>query len=192
VNPTDTTVTITNVYDNQLAGSIGGPPVPFQMAPGEVETFEVQADITASTTNVVTVEAEDSSGLKKCVATDSVTVTIDPCKVQGGAVKIDKNKLEWRITNTGSTDVYLEKIEIAWPDGNGKLKKIKFANHEIYKPDLDPPSAMIEEGWRGDLKKRKLKKGKTEKLKFEFEHDASKTGAYDVTVTFDNGCVIVF
>jgi hypothetical protein len=163
------------------------------LASGAEVLYIEEADNLETTTSRVTVSGTLPDG-RLCLAQDEVTVVVDRCKVDGGEVKIKDNKLEWKITNSGPSDIFIERIEITWPDANGGIKKIKRDGDELYKQLLAPTSAMIDSGWKDPKPdKRRIKDGETDTLKFEFERDAdTDAGKYTVVVEFDNGCVIVF
>jgi len=108
-------------------------------------------------------------------------------------VKFDKKKMIVKITNNGTAAAYLTSIDLNWPFAvNGTLNNIKLAGDDIY-----PGAAvgggsvdLLEAQLVADQNKRKIDKGKSEDLTFEFQNNASKTlSDYFLTVAF--GAVIL-
>jgi hypothetical protein len=109
------------------------------------------------------------------------------------SLEIKKNKVKWGITNAGSDPLVIRRIELTWPAGNGKLKKVKL-NGDIFTQQQVPPSTTIESGWAGNLADRTIKPGETKKLEFEFQNNAGTNQAdYQIRVTFmGDNCAIQF
>lgn len=150
-------------------------------------------------------------------------VTINGCSQITAAPNwsVDKkhpNKIKWELTNTGTTKVFLRKVNIGWPSPtNGGIVKGKL-NKDWFKPAVPQAPAetaptlptnrlTIDEtdvspavAFTGDLKKRTIDDGKTKKFELEFENNAATGDAsfdllYRIQVSFDQGnagpCTIV-
>jgi hypothetical protein len=185
---TDVTVTDT------ILGSIAGP---FDLASDDSQTFTETTSIDGTTVNVGTASGNLADG-SACSASDQVIVEAlgpPPCNVSGEpTIKLDKKKLEWKITNTGTQPAVIDRIEISWPnDVNGFLDKVKVGKHEIVSANQPGPGAVITT-FVGDPKHLKIDAGKTVTMKFEFEHNVSKTVSdYSLLkIGFAEGCEVVF
>jgi hypothetical protein len=175
------------------------PGSPIDLLAGEVTDPPLMATVfvTEPVTNTVTVKGIAPDGTE-CSAMDTNTVTVaetPPCTVSGEpTIKLDKKKLEWNITNTGTQPAVIDRIEISWPnDINGFLDKVKVGKHEIVSANQPGPSAVMTT-FVGDPKHLKIDPGKTVKMKFEFEHNVSKTVSdYGILqIGFAEGCEVVF
>ncbi|MCF7765327.1 MAG: hypothetical protein K9N62_16795 [Verrucomicrobia bacterium] len=121
------------------------------------------------------------------------------CNLAVGALKFDKNKVQLPIKNAGTQDVFLSEVTLAWPSANGGLKKISL-NHDVWKaPAVDSPidfNITDFDAFNTDTNTRRIEKGKTKTLVFEFEHDVDKDATHYSAGTArfgaDDSCVIVF
>jgi hypothetical protein len=187
-----TNLEITEVVDNPL-GAIDACEGP--LAAGTDKECSVVAQLTPSyepITNVVDVTAK-TTGLT-CVAKDQATVSFMGCTVAGeNTLTIRDDKVEWRLTNTGSKVVTIDNISLDWPQDHGNLKKIKRDRDEIFSGSVPPPSATIT-SFSNNLDKRQIKPGETRKLIFEFDAKLPGTTAeeYDITINFDEYCSVTF
>jgi hypothetical protein len=122
--------------------------------------------------------------------TKTLTEVVDPCDgIDITPKNFSGDKMEWHVVNTTTDDIFIDAIWIDWPPSHNKLKRVKLDAGTLWdEQDEDPPSWMPP--WStGDLNKRKIKKGQTRTLKFEFDKDASSP-VYSLVVTFNNGCSI--
>ena len=91
-------------------------------------------------------------------------------------------------------DEIISALNLTWPSAtNGTLKKVKLDGDVIYdKPDIAGGTANLTAAqFQGDQNKRKIKKGQSDVLTFEFEKNASTNLAnYTGTLTFGPGCVL--
>jgi hypothetical protein len=188
----NTATTDVVLYDSVL-GQIAGP---FDLPANETMTFQESATITATTSNIATVVGVQD--INQCIANASATVTVEgppppECKALGAStLRIDDDKIEWKITNQGSDRLTISIIEIDWPAAKGNLTKVKRDRDEIFKGSLAPPSATIT-SFTNKLDKRQLKAGEQRKLVFEFSKKYKGTaGDYKITVNFAEGCSVTF
>jgi len=96
------------------------------------------------------------------------------------------------IKNNGSVDEIISAINLTWPAAtNGKLKKVKLDGDVIYdSPDIAGGTANLTTAQLvGDQNKRKIGKGQSDVLTFEFEKNAdTDLSHYTGTVSFGTGC----
>jgi len=99
-------------------------------------------------------------------------------------------QVSWKITINGALPLDISSIYLAWPSVNKKEVKVLLNGVEICSPDLVPPSATINSGWKGTVAARTIGAGKTGTLTFEFESTATCTdqSGYTINVQFSSGC----
>lgn len=125
---------------------------------------------------------------------DEANVTLDVkclwCQVSGSdALTFSGKQVSWKITNNGAEPQDISSIYLAWPSVNKKEMKVMLDGVEIYSPDLVPPSATINSGWKGTVAARTIGPGKTATLTFEFESNAcTDQSGYNIDVQFSSGC----
>jgi hypothetical protein len=122
--------------------------------------------------------------------TKTFTATLDPCD---GIDIIPKSfsgdKMEWYVVNSTPLDIFIDSIYIDWPPSHDQLNKVKLDGDTLWDGDDENPPSWMPPWSTGDPNKRKIKKGDTRTLKFEFKSDASSM-TYDLIVTFNNGCTL--
>lgn len=179
-----TDLTGVSLVDN-LLGQVGGP---VNLASGESVIFQASALLSETTTNIVDVSG--MAGNEICTASDSTTVNVIPCTVEAESnITFDGDKLKWNVTNTSAFALDISRITITWPFENGFLKEIKLDGDSIHKGLFSPTTAVIDNGWEGDVDKRTIKAGETDRLEFKFDNDVVLD---DVTimVEFASGCSV--
>ena len=125
---------------------------------------------------------------------DQANVTLNVsclwCQVSGSeALTFSGKQVSWKITNNGAEPQDISSIYLAWPSVNKKEMKVMLNGVEIYSPDLVPPSATINSGWKGTVAARTIGPGKTATLTFEFETTAcTDQNGYTINVQFSSGC----
>ena len=115
------------------------------------------------------------------------------CAVSTGLTTFENNKFSWTITNNGTSTTTIGAITLGWPTTNGKLKKIKFDNDDIWTAGTAAPFAQIVSGWHDDVRRRQLAPGQSAALKFEFDSNIDWNEAnYSIFVDFEEGCSVEF
>ena len=108
--------------------------------------------------------------------------------------KCKDRQVKITIKNNGSVDEFITAVNLTWPSAtNGKLKKVKLDGDVIYdKPDIAGGTANLTAAQlAADQNKRKIKKGQTDVLTFEFEKKAdTNLPHYTGTVSFGPNCVL--
>jgi hypothetical protein len=98
------------------------------------------------------------------------------------------NDAWWIVTNGSSTAITIIGINIDWPYSNGELYDASWNGSIIWDTGDSIPPAIISSDWTGAS--RVVDPGQSSQLRFSFEHNAfSWEYAYDLFVTFDNGCM---
>jgi len=117
----------------------------------------------------------------------SCNFTITKKEVKDRQVKIT-------IKNNGNVDEIITALNLTWPAAtNGTLKKIKLDGDVIYdKPDIAGGTANLTLAQlTADPNKRKIKKGQSDVLIFEFEKNADKDLThYTGSLSFGPNCVL--
>ena len=125
-------------------------------------------------------------------ATVSIEVKCKPCE-GGSSLAISGKQVSWQITNYAVSPISISSIYLAWPTANGKETSVRLNGVEIYSPDLNPPSATINTGWKVNAAGRSIGAGQTSTLAFLFANTASTTqNAYTIQVQLDPGCSLSF
>ena len=120
--------------------------------------------------------------------TKTLIVVIDPCDgIEIIPKKLTGDKIEWQVVNTTTVDIFIDAILIEWPPSHNKLKKVKLDAGTLWDMGDDNPPSSMPPWSTEDSNKRKVKKGQTRNLKFEFDSDADSP-VYNLVVTFNNGC----
>jgi hypothetical protein len=117
-----------------------------------------------------------------------------PCNLQITTKEVKDRQVRITIRNNGSADVIISALNLTWPSAtNGTLKKIKLDGDVIYdKPDIAGGTATLTSAQLvKDQNHRKIKKGQSDVLIFEFEKNADKNLAnYTGTVSFGPNCLL--
>ena len=147
-------------------------------------------------TNNVTVTAKTPTGVVLTASDDaSVLIKVGGGSSEGGTVvasapQVKKNKLVVQLTNTGTTAVTLESLQLTWPSANKALKKVRMGGVTIFDVKT-PPGQISISAWKGAASARTLAVGESLRLEIEFEHGAVKTlSSYDLTADFGAGLVL--
>jgi hypothetical protein len=138
--------------------------------------------------NTGVVQPDDSGGPSTTVTGAKVADLSDP------------KKFLWSLTNTGTQDVFLTNLYVAWPDGTngqGQLRRVKLGTPEIAKDVKDATSPTVlpeDKAFEPDANRRKLKKGETKVLEIEFTVGTVFRSQDDflVVATFSNGDEVTF
>jgi hypothetical protein len=161
-------------------------------------------------TYFVTIKAAKLASLGFNLATWKVEPNADelhnspakPCPAGGGGpcnLTITKKEVKDRqvkitIKNNGSQDEFISAVNLTWPSAtNGTLKKVKRDGDVIYDtPDIAGGTANLTAAQLvADPNKRKITKGQTDVLTFEFEKNADTNLAhYTGTVSFGPNCLL--
>jgi hypothetical protein len=99
------------------------------------------------------------------------------CGIEVSGIKGDKKQFIVPLKNTTTTDKFVNGVTLAWPVAtNGKLKKIKLGTADIWinAAGSNSPVNIVSSQLISDTNKRKIGKGKTANLVFEFENNADK------------------
>ena len=122
----------------------------------------------------------------------SISVKCKPCE-GGSSLTFSGKQVSWQITNYGASPISISSINLAWPTANGKETSVRLNGVEIYSPDLNPPSATINSGWKVNAAGRSIGPGQTSTLAFVFANTASTSqNAYTIQVQLDPGCSLNF
>jgi hypothetical protein len=164
--------------------------------PGEEWLYTATAVITEETTNTVTVTGDVSNrpDVQCDEATDSVTVKVEEptCEVSIEFDRIDRKKINLKMSNSGMADATFKTLDASWNVSggwDGKLKKIKFDGATIYDGgDLSSPATIGETDWKPG-EDRTLDAGNAgKKLELEFTKDVPKNIVFDLDIDFEQGC----
>ncbi len=184
-----------------LTGPLSSNPDDLTLEPGKTEKLELEFGDDLPDFNqanyyiVLTFEEETERWWQEA---ETCTVVFRPdelsCRVEGtGDRKLDGNKFEWDMTNTGTGAISIQAVSINWPERNGWIEMIRHEGGELYKDLVQPPVATVVGPWLGDLSRRTIKPGDDGQLKLEFENEISiDEEAYLVTVEFAEGCSTTF
>jgi hypothetical protein len=137
-----------------------------------------------------------TDGSCNAASQDEASVSIDvkckPCE-GSNALTFSGRQVSWQISNYAANPISISRISLAWPAANKKEMKVMLGGVEIYSPDLAPPSATINSGWKGTVAARSIGPGKTSTLTFEFETTASTNqNGYTISVQLNPGCSLNF
>lgn len=115
--------------------------------------------------------------------------------VEGNATAKDR-QFKWPLTNSGSAAATLTGLTLAWPQGNGRLLKIKFDGDVVWDATADWSAGGITLStphFATDPKKKTINSGQTRIFTLEFQNNANADlTTYTVNATFDSGCTVVF
>ncbi len=144
-----------------------------------------------------------SSGGLTATATASVNIVApasppSQCAVTEVDPTFDKKEVRWSIKNGGKDKVTLNEVTVTWPAANGFLDKVKFDADVVWDGKIQcangtctatlPSSVLVT-----DAKKKSIDPGKTRKLTFVFEKNASKDLLlYSASASFGSGCEVTF
>jgi hypothetical protein len=111
--------------------------------------------------------------------------TVGDCELSASALKIKDRTLSLTLMNDGTDVCTLTKLQLTWPAGNKKLKKIKVNGKEIFKTARAPTSTEVTT-WVGNVVLRQIAPGAKKTITFEFEAKAS-TSPSDYGLFIDHG-----
>lgn len=125
--------------------------------------------------------------------TGTATVVVGPssgggggeCELSATALKFKDRTLSLTLTNDGSETCTIAKLQLTWPTGNKKLKKIKVNGKEVFKTARAPTSTEVTT-WVGNVSLRQIPGGAKKTITFEFEGKAS-TSASGYELLLDHG-----
>ena len=104
---------------------------------------------------------------------------------------VDKNKFFWKLTNSGPDAAVLTKVEVKWPEPQGKLKKVKLDGDTAADPADIPwnENGAVISVFTTDVKHKQIVAGQTRTFTLEFEKDYTldTTADYQVKITFAGG-----
>lgn len=108
-------------------------------------------------------------------------------------LRLKDRDMKWKLTNTGADDITIARVQISWPDRQGKLKGISLDGHKFWKDVVTPSYADIDSGWSKESALT-LSAGETETLDFDFgsKYKKDKQSDYSITVYFNEGCSVQF
>jgi|GEM_PF-2926837 len=118
-------------------------------------------------------------------------------KVSGApSLKIQDDKIKWRLSNTGELDVYITEVVLTWPAEHEQVKKFKL-DGDFAKDVFDggqSTSVPADKAFESDDSKRRLEAGDDKNLEIEFteKHQDNSQADYTILVTFDDGTVLSF
>jgi|GEM_PF-115444 len=117
------------------------------------------------------------------------------CQVEGAAsLRLYSNTAYWKLTNTGTEDLSITRIELSWLSAQGYLKTLYLAGATIWKGRDAPSTADIDSGWDSNASRRVLNAGDSEDLKLKFSRRYYSDGQddYSITLHFNDGCSLSF
>lgn len=92
-----------------------------------------------------------------------------------------RNRLAFRVTNTGGTDLNIDEVYMTFPAGNSTLMEVSLPPYFFWQGEKTSP-ATVDTPYENT---QKLKAGKSVIMYFVFENVAEPTGYY-IKVTFDD------
>jgi hypothetical protein len=119
----------------------------------------------------------------------------NPCTVSGAAnLRLYSNTAYWTLSNTGSADLSISRIELTWHSRQGNLKRIYLDGATIWSGSIAPNSADLSSGWDSNTSRRVLSAGASEdlKLRFSSRYTGDSQSDYSITVHFGTGCSVSF
>ena len=126
--------------------------------------------------------------------TGTATVVVGPsggggggCELTALAPKFKDRTMALTLTNVGDEVCTITKLQLTWPSGNKKLKKIKVNGKEIFKTARAPTSTEVTT-WVGNASLRQIAPGATKTITFEFEGKASPNpSGYELLLDHGDG-----
>ncbi len=104
------------------------------------------------------------------------------------AMSFNQKSAAWDVTNIGGETIEVSRIDLQWPAANRKLKSVELNGVEIFKHPRAASSTVIENGWRGDVKDRRIEPGERKSFNFAFQKNANtNSDNYKVRVDFAQG-----
>jgi hypothetical protein len=158
----------------------------------EASTQQFQTTTTAleSTSTPADEPATETPSLP---ATETTTPTTPPTVPANVCTQVDldylnvtSNIVAWRLSNDSGQAFILNRIEITWPGSNDAIFNA-FLDGEVIWSGQDLVSPTIITTWFGEHSNRVL--GTLSRLEFFFGTNAASSG-YDLTIGFENGCVV--
>lgn len=187
-----------SVDDDQLGfiGSIGS------LAPGDSEILSATAFISATTTNVASVDGDGPPGSVCEADSNPVVVTVLPpplCSVSLSLKELKDDAIKYDLTNVGPITATLESQLLNFPSGFDAIKEVKLGGSTIFKsgdssvfPSGVPSGATIEANdWTEDnAEKRQLEGDATETLEIKFNENWEAAGPDDFSgqLVFGGNC----
>jgi hypothetical protein len=139
-----------------------------------------------------------NSPAKPCPSVSpSPTPTPTPCvcALTVTARAVSSKTVTITIRNDGCADEFITNLALSWPQGiNGNLTKIKLDGDTLWTGATGSPINFGVPPLTADANKRKIKKGESDKLIFEFQNNAAplNNAAYSGSATFQSGCQLDF
>ena len=122
------------------------------------------------------------------------TTGVSQCNFTVTQREFKDKQVKITIKNNGNVDEFVSAVHLTWPAAtNGKLKKVKIGGDVIYdSPDIAGGTADLTTAQLvSDQNKRKIKKGETVTVTFEFEKNVSTTLAnYSGSLEFGPNCML--
>jgi hypothetical protein len=126
----------------------------------------------------------------------SPTPTPCVCALSVTARAVSSDKVRITIRNDGCADEFITNIALSWPQGtNGNLQKIKLDGDTLWNgPATGSPINFGIPPLTADANKRKIKKGESDVLEFDFVNNAAplNNAAYSGSAMFQSGCQLNF
>jgi hypothetical protein len=153
---------------------------------------------TAFAVQGTTIIASDTDSAQVCFAPQSAGSTA--CKLTVGAVKFGAGGLTLPIKNSGSTTVFMNDLELSWPQTvNGNLIQVKLNGAAaVWKGSVITPTTLTTTDFDAtsiQKTQRSIPPGKTMNLQLQFQHAPNTTALnYSGIVKFgtDPSCAISF
>lgn len=140
---------------------------------------------------------------------------VNRCAVFGDELKIEKDKVKWKIRNEGKQPITISSVLIHWSADSltleevPTLKKVKLGGKTLAEqPDSSTGYGSDGRVWawtsiedfqndgKKDPKDREIDKNKMQELSLEFDKKGADIGAnpwdYTILVEFDGGCAVPF
>ncbi len=110
----------------------------------------------------------------------------------GAEVAFNGKRATWQLMNAGGRRLVLDRLDLAWPAANEKLKEIRLRGFKIFSDDRPGVATSIDSEWEqdGDLDvdgsvTRVLEPGETAQLRIRFDKRAvANPGLYGLDATF--------
>ena len=195
------TITGINAVDD-LLGLVGGIPL---LAAGDSDPLTATTFLTETTTNTVTVTGTVPSGAA-CIALGSASVVVlppPPCEASIAFKELKDDAIKWTLTNDSTErKATMDTLTLVFPADYGLVKEVKLdgsafkASDSATFPDGVPSGVTIgPDDWTQDEPvKRQLDQGESRTLEVKFTNKSTGFGQddFDLTVTFKEGCMVMF
>ena len=139
-----------------------------------------------------------NSPAKPCPSVSpSPTPTPTPCvcALSVTARAVSSKNVTITIKNDGCADEFITNLALSWPQGtNGNLEKIKLDDDTLWSGAAGSPINFGIPPLTADANKRKIKKGESDQLIFQFHNNAAPLNnpAYSGSAMFQSGCQLNF